>query len=170
MSNNSWVSEEALIARIRGRVVAERGTLEGFDPFQLQRLVDSHPRREVKGCGCLPHDPDCRHALFGRHYCDGPTVYQYEVQGPECGAGGGGAGEGGAGAGAKVTVDHSVASDVLGDGRLYVGNHVCAAKQGAEFDLVVNCTPNLPFAASESGQVQVRIPVDDCPDDAVPLF
>jgi hypothetical protein len=67
-------------------------------------------------------------------------------------------------------INNSAPSDILGDGMLFVGNASCAELHGAEYDMVVNCTANLPFASPGSPQVQVRIPVDDCPEDSLPLF
>lgn len=44
---------------------------------------------------------------------------------------------------------------------LYIGNYQDAANAGASFDLVVNCTPSLPFARPYGGCL--RIAIDDHP-------
>ena len=50
--------------------------------------------------------------------------------------------------------------------RLYIGNAQASSMFGQQFDLVVNCTPNLPFAPrlnpSEPGTC-IRVAIDDHP-------
>ena len=65
-------------------------------------------------------------------------------------------------------INNSVPSDIL-DGLLFVGNAACAEQSGGDFDLVVNCTKNLP-APPEPGTRFIRLPVDDDPDEALALF
>jgi len=67
-----------------------------------------------------------------------------------------------------TTIDNSAPSDVL-DGLLFLGNARCAKRLGHEFDLVVNCTKDVPEPAS-GRRLFVRIPIDDDPTDAVQLF
>jgi protein-tyrosine phosphatase len=45
---------------------------------------------------------------------------------------------------------------------LYIGNQTASASYGAHFDMVVNCTPTVPFAPRQGG-LTVRIAIDDDP-------
>ena len=65
-------------------------------------------------------------------------------------------------------INNSAPSDIL-DGLLFVGNAACAERSGGDFDLVVNCTKNLP-APHEPGTRFLRLPVDDGPEEALTLF
>lgn len=52
---------------------------------------------------------------------------------------------------------------------LFVGGEKNALEQPTfDFDMVVNCTPNLPF--HDACKRRVRIPIKDDPFDSVPLF
>lgn len=51
---------------------------------------------------------------------------------------------------------------------LDVGNDRCAELFGPRYDMVVNCTPNLPFP--DEAAVCRRVPLNDDPFDSVPLF
>ena len=66
-----------------------------------------------------------------------------------------------------------VPSDIFGDGLLFVGNATFAEERGGEFDLVVNCTKNLPppLRKNEDKETKfIRLPVDDDPRDATVLY
>jgi len=55
---------------------------------------------------------------------------------------------------------------------VFVGNHRAADAFGSQFDMVVNCTPNLPFAdrkVSDPG-ICVRISIDDHPSRNAEMF
>ena len=71
---------------------------------------------------------------------------------------------------AVAAVNASDPSDILDDALLFVGNARCAEEHGASFDLVVNCTKNLPLPAAKEGRKDIRIPIDDDPHDALSLF
>jgi hypothetical protein len=51
---------------------------------------------------------------------------------------------------------------------LYIGNSKTAERLGDTFDLVVNCTPTLPF--HPNCKLGIRIPVDDDPFDSYVLY
>jgi atypical dual specificity phosphatase len=51
---------------------------------------------------------------------------------------------------------------------LYVGNETCARLHGGAFDLIVNCTPHLPFP--EGVVAGIRVAVHDDPFDSLSLF
>ena len=64
-------------------------------------------------------------------------------------------------------------SDIL-DGLLFLGNARCAEIHGTAFDLVVNCTKNLPMPIREDIKDNdirdIRIPIDDDPGHALMLL
>ena len=70
-----------------------------------------------------------------------------------------------------MIINNSDPSDVL-DGLLFVGNATCAEQRSGEFDLVINCTKNLPWSsASASSRTRfIRLPIDDDPGESLSLF
>ena len=66
------------------------------------------------------------------------------------------------------TINTNKPSDIL-DGLLFVGNAACAEQYGSDFELVVNCTKNLP-APTGNQTAFIRLPVDDDPGEALALF
>jgi protein-tyrosine phosphatase len=67
-------------------------------------------------------------------------------------------------------INTSEPSDILGDGSLFVSNAKGAEEHCDDFDFVVNCTKHLPFYTDRTNQRRVRLPVDDCPEEAFTLF
>ena len=68
-----------------------------------------------------------------------------------------------------MIINNSDPSDVL-DGLLFVGNATCAEQRSGEFDLVVNCTKNLPLSSASSRTKFIRLPIDDDPGESLSLF
>lgn len=51
---------------------------------------------------------------------------------------------------------------------LFLSNEKTTLNLGKTFDLVVNCTPRVPF--QEGCQACIRLPVEDDPFDSMPMF